>query len=263
MRIPLLRGRVFNEHDTENSAKVVIINQTLASRYFSDRDPVGQTIRIPVAKLTAEIVGVVGDVKQFSPEDPPAPQMYAVLAQNPFVFTSVAVRTAGDPAVMVADIRRAVWSVDKDQPMWRMRTVDARIAMLAQPREFISSLLGGYAGLAVLLAFIGIFGVISYSVSQRTAEIGVRIALGAQPADVARMVLGQGVLMTLVGIAVGAGASAWLARLIQAQLFAVSALDPMVYAAVAVLLGVIALTACLIPARRAMKVDPVIALRQE
>ncbi|HWZ32165.1 MAG TPA: ABC transporter permease [Bryobacteraceae bacterium] len=263
MRIPLLRGRVFSERDSANSATVIVINQTLAARYFAARDPVGQRIRIPSVNLTAEIVGIVGDVKQFTQEDTPTPQIYGALAQNPFSFTSVAVRTTGDPAAVMNDIRRAVWQVDKDQPMWKMRTMDATLAMRAQPREFVTSLLGGYASLALLLASIGIFGVVSYSVRQRTAEIGVRMALGARPGDVARMILNQGVAVTLIGIVVGAGAAVWLARLIRSQLYAVSPLDPSVYAMVAGLLAIVALAACLIPARRAMRVDPVEALRHD
>jgi putative ABC transport system permease protein len=262
MRIPVLRGRAFNEHDTASSAKVVVVNQTLASRFFVG-DPIGRSIRVPDLNLTAEIVGVVGDVKQFSLEDPPSPQAYQPLTQFPFVFTSVAVRTMENPQLLMNEIRRAVWRVDQDQPMWKMRTVNEKIAMLARPREFVSSLLGGYAGLALLLASIGIFGVISYSVSQRTAEIGLRMALGAAPGDVARMILRQGAGMLLMGIAAGSGLSAWLARLLQAQLFAVSPLDPAVYAMMAGVLTAVALAACMIPARRAMRVDPVVALRHE
>ena len=263
MRIPLLRGRAISEHDLPSAAKVVVINQTLAQRYFSDRDPIGRSIRIPSLDVTAEVIGVVGDVKQFGPEDVPSPQMYGALAQNPFLFTSVAVRTAGDPTRVINDIRRAVWQVDKDQPMWRMRTVDARLAMIAQPRQFVTSLLGGYAGLALLLAAIGIFGVVAYSVSQRTSEIGVRIALGARSLDVARMILDQGLCMALIGISTGAAAAAWLSRYLTSQLYGVSTLDPVVYAAVAGLLAAVTIAACLIPARRAMRVDPVIALRHE
>ncbi len=263
MRIPLLRGRVFNEHDTANSAKVVIVNQTLATRFFGGRDPIGRSLRILSQNIVAEIIGVVGDVKQFSTEDPPSPQIYGALAQNPFVFTSVAVRTATDPAMLMNDIRRAVWSVDRDQPMWRMRTMEARLATLAGPRQLIASLLGGYAALALLLTAIGIFGVISYSVSQRTAEIGVRIALGARSGDVVRLVLGQGIAMTIGGMVVGIVASIGLARLLRSQLFAVSPVDPGVYAGVAAILALVALGACLIPARRAMRVDPVDALRHD
>ena len=141
--------------------------------------------------------------------------------------------------------------------------MDRALAVSAQSRQFVTSLLGGYAGLALLLASIGIFGVISYSVSQRTAEIGVRMALGARPGDVAKIILTQGVAMTGGGIVVGMAASAWLARLLRAQLFAVSPLDPEVYAIVAGVLAAVALSACLIPARRAMRVDPVHALRHE
>ena len=263
LRIPVLRGRVFTDHDSAEAAKVIVINQTLAARYFDGRDPIGRYMRIPEQGYTAQVIGVVGDVKQFSLEDTPGPQIYGALAQNPFAFTSVAVRTAGDPAAAMGEIRRAVWRVDQDQPMWKMRTMNAKLAMLAAPRGFLSWLLAGYAGLALLLASIGIFGVISYSVSQRTAEIGIRMALGARPADVAGMILREGGWITAIGIAVGIVAAMWLARLLRAQLYAVSPLDPPVYAMVASLLGVVAIAACLIPARRAMRVDPVVALRSE
>jgi putative ABC transport system permease protein len=263
MRIPVLRGRVLDQHDSADGAKVAVINQTLAARYFADRDPLGQHLRLPSLNLTAEVVGVVGDVKQFSTEDLPTPQIYGALAQNPFIFTSVAVRTAGDPAPLMNAIRRAVWTVDKDQPMWKMRTMDAKLAMLAQPRELVTGLLGGYAALALLLASIGIFGVLAYSVSQRTSEIGVRMALGARPVDVVRMILRQGAMIALIGIAVGIGAAAGLSGFLKSQLYAVSPLDPGVYAIVAALLAVVALAACLIPARRAMRVDPVEALRHD
>ncbi len=240
-----------------------MINQTLATRYFADRDPLGRHLRLPSLNLTAEVIGVVGDVKQFSTEELPTPQIYGALAQNPFIFTSVAVRTAGDPVPLINAIRRAVWMVDKDQPTWKMRTMDAKLAMLAHPREFVTELLVVYAMLALLLASIGIFGVLSYSVSQRTSEIGVRMALGARPADVVRMILRQGVAIALIGIVIGTGAAAGLSTFLKSQLYAVSPLDPGVYAMVAALLGLVALAACLIPARRAMRVDPVEALRHD
>ena len=262
MRIPVLRGRVFDEHDGADSPAVVVINRTLAERFFADRDPVGRSLRIPGVIPAAEIIGVVGDVKQLYVEDPPEPQIYGALAQNPFTFTSVAVRTAGDAGSMMNQIRRAVWQVDKDQPMWKMRTMEAKLAMLAAPREFVTILLGGYAALALLLASIGIFGVVSYSVRQRTAEIGVRIALGARSSDIARMILRQGLGMTLAGLAVGAGSAAWVARYLRSQLYAVSPLDLTVYLAMAALLTVVAVAACLIPMRRAMSTDPMTALRQ-
>ena len=263
MRIPVLRGRVFDAHDRAGAAKVVVINQTLARRYFADRDPIGQTLRIPGQNLTAEIVGVAGDVKQFSPADAPSPQIYGALAQNPFLFTSLAVRTAGDPMLLANEIRRAIWQVDKDQPVWGVRTMEWRLAALVAPRQFVANMLGGYAALALLLASIGIFGVVSYVVSQRTGEIGIRMALGARPAHIARLVLGHGLSMALIGIGMGLAGAAWLARYLASQLYAVSPFDPAVYATVAALLAVVATAACLIPARRAISVDPVQALRRE
>jgi putative ABC transport system permease protein len=263
MRIPLLRGRAFTEHDQADAAKVVVINQTLALRYFAERDPIGQMIRIPSQRLTGEIVGVVGDVKQFSPADAPVPQIYGVLAQNPFGFTSLAVRTAGDPMLLVNDIRQALWQVDKDQPVWGIRTMEWRLASLAAPRQFVATMLGGYAALALLLASIGIFGVVSYVVSQRTGEIGIRMALGARPSDIARLVLGHGLSMALIGIGIGVAGAAWLARYLGSQLYAVSPFDAPVYAMVAALLALVATMACLIPARRAISIDPVEALRRE
>ncbi|HEY3939325.1 MAG TPA: ABC transporter permease [Bryobacteraceae bacterium] len=263
MRIPLLKGRVFNEHDQADGPYVIVINQTLARQYFNGRDPIGQRLALPQIQRTGEIVGVVGDVKQYTLTDPPAPQIYGALAQNPFIFTSLAVRTAGDPLRMATQIRRAIWQVDKDQPVWSVHSFDEILATQSHLRQLITAMMGAYAGVALVLASIGIFGVISYSVSQRTAEIGVRMALGARPADVARLVLQRVFLLTTMGIMIGAGAAMWLSRYLRTQLYVVSPLDPGVYAAVAALLAAVAILACLIPARRATKVDPMIALRYE
>jgi putative ABC transport system permease protein len=263
MRIPVLRGRVFTDQDQSERPAVVVINRTLARRYYADRDPIGQHVRIPYTGQTAEIIGVVGDVKQFGLQDAESSQIYAALAQNPFIFTSLAVRTAGDPMTLANSIRRAIWNVDKDQPVWSVVSMENILSTSVRPQQFVMWMLGGYAALALLLASIGIFGVVSYAVSQRTGEIGVRIALGAMPRHVAGMVLRQGFTMAAVGIVLGIAAAAWLTRYLQSQLFAVSPLDPAVYAIVAVVLASVALAACLIPARRAMRVDPVEALRHE
>jgi predicted permease len=264
LRIPVLRGRVFNPHDQPGAQYVIVVNQTLARWYFPDRDPIGQQLRLPSLKQTAEIVGVVGDIKHFDLREPAGPQIYGALAQNPFVFTSVAVRTAGDPLQYAEAIRRAAWEVDKDQPVWSVTTFDE---ILHNQRGGILRLMSvtfeAYAGMGLLLAAIGIFGLVSYTVSQRTGEIGVRVALGAQPGDVLKLILGQGMMLVAVGIGIGAAAAAWLSRYLKSQLYAVSPLDPAVYAAVAALLAAVALAACLAPARRALRVNPVDALRQE
>ncbi len=263
LRIPVLRGRVFTDRDQPGATYVIVINQTLARRYFPDRDPIGRQLRVLDGR-TAQIIGVVGDIKHFDVIEQPTPQIYGALAQNPFVFTSVAVRTAGDPLRYVAAIRQAAWQVDKDQPVWSIHTFAEILHNLRNGmHRLLAATFEAYAVMALLLAAIGIFGLVSYTVSQRTGEIGIRIALGARPADVVRLILRQGTALAAIGIAAGAAASAWLSRYLQSQLYSVSALDPAVYAAVAALLAAAVLAACLPPARRALRVDPLQALRQE
>ena len=265
MRIPLLRGRVFNEHDLAAGNYVIVVGETLAQRYFGGRDPIGQHLRLPSLNQTGEIIGVVGDVKQFDLRDPATPEIWGAVAQNPFIFTEMVVRTAGDPLAMANAIRRAVWQVDKDQPVWGVDSLEEilnRIGAHGLP-ALVTGVLGGYAALALILASIGIFGLVSYAVSQRTSEIGVRMALGARPGDVARLVLRQGFTLALSGIAIGAIAAAWLSRYLASQLYDVSPFDPAVYAIVALLLAAVALAACVVPLYRAMRVDPIQALRHE
>jgi putative ABC transport system permease protein len=263
MRIPMLQGRAFSQRDQPDGTYVIVVNQTLARRYFNGRDPIGQHLRIPSIQRVGEIVGMVGDIQQFRLSDPAAPQIYGALAQNPFIFTSLAVRTAGDPLQMVNRIRRAIWQVDKDQPVWSVHSFEEILATQSRLRQLVTAMLGAYAGVALVLASIGIFGVISYAVSQRTAEIGVRMALGARPADIARLILRRVFSMIVIGIAAGIGVAMWLSRYLRTQLYAVSPLDPRVYVSVAALLAAVAVAACLIPARRATRVDPTVALRYE
>jgi putative ABC transport system permease protein len=263
MRIPMLQGRAFSHRDQPDGTYVIVVNQALARRYFNGRDPIGQHLRIPSIQRVGEIVGVVGDIQQFRLSDPAAPQIYGALAQNPFIFTSLAVRTAGDPLQMVNRIRRAIGQVDKDQPVWSVHSFEEILATQSRLRQLVTAMLGAYAGVALVLASIGIFGVISYAVSQRTAEIGVRMALGARPADIARLILRRVFSMIIIGIAAGIGVAMWLSRYLRTQLYAVSPLDPGVYVSVAALLAAVAVAACLIPARRATRVDPTVALRYE
>jgi putative ABC transport system permease protein len=263
MRIPVLKGRVFNELDEAAGPYALVINQTLAREYFSNRDPIGQRLFLPQIQRTGGIVGVVGDVKQYTLTDPPAPQIYGALAQNPFIFTSLAVRTAGDPLKMANQVRQAIWQVDKNQPVWSVHSFEEILAMQSHLRQLITTMMGVYAFVALVLASIGIFGVISYSVSQRTSEIGVRMALGARAGDVLRLVLRQIFVMTAIGITIGVGAALWLSRYLRTQLYAVKPIDAGVYAAVTVLLAAVAICACMIPARKATKVDPMTALRYE
>ena len=268
MQIPLLTGRVFTEQDQAGAPQVVVINQTMSRRYWPDDDPIGKRIRISGTGLTdsditATIVGVVGDVKHGSLDERSTPQIYLSFAQNPFIFATLVVRTQPEPMSMAGAVRSAVWSVDKDQPVWKVRTVEFLINRDLGPRRFMMALLGGFAALALLLAAIGIYSVISYSVTQRTHEIGVRMALGAKAGDVLRLVIGQGMILILIGIGAGLVAAFGLTRLMAGLLFGVTVTDPLTFAAISGLLTIVAVGACFVPARRATKVDPMIALRYE
>jgi predicted permease len=265
MRVPLLRGRTFSDRDQAGGNYVVVINDTLARRYFGGRDPIGQRLRLPSLNQTGEIVGVVGDVKQFDLRNAPTPEIWGALAQNPFLFTDVVVRTLGDPLPLANDIRRAIWQVDKDQPVWGVDSLDqilGRIGAHGLPR-LVSGVLSGYAAFALILAAIGVFGVVGYTVSQRAGEIGLRVALGASHGDIARLILRQGFSLAFIGIAVGIGAAAWLSRFLESQLYGVSPLDPLSYAVAASLLFMVTILACLIPVKRGISVNPIEALHHE
>jgi putative ABC transport system permease protein len=221
-------------------------------------------IRLPDEEnLTATIVGVVGDVKQFSLDDADASQIYEAQAQQPNIFATLVARTEGDPMRMANSLRSAVWAVDHDQPVWKVRTEQLLLDQSVGPRRFLKLLLEVFSALALLLAAIGIYGVISYSTSQRIQEIGVRIALGAQRRDVLRLILGEGIWIAAAGVAAGSAGALVLTRFLSSQLFGVSATDPLTFAGVALLLSSVTLAACYIPARRAMRVDPLVALRYE
>jgi len=265
MGIPILRGRVFNGQEGPNTPPVVVINKQMAERYWPGEDPIGRQVIFPDprAPITATIIGVVGDVKHYALDDSDRLQAYGAQSQQPHIFDSLVVRTEGDPSAMVPAVRSAIWSVDAEQPMWKIYTMDFMVNRSAGQPRFLMQLMVVYAGLALLLAAVGLYGVMSYSVTQRTHEIGVRMALGAQGSHVLGLVLRRGMLLTGIGVLLGAGGALALGKSVSTLLFGVQASDPLTFVAVTVLLAVVALLASYIPARRATRVDPLIALRYE
>ena len=267
---PLLRGRDFLETDTAGSILVTIINSAMAQKYWPGQDPIGRQVGVQDTRwATRTVVGIVADIKHNSLRDDPVPEMYVPYTQNeikiwPSMQTmQVALRTKADPAALTASVREALRSVDADLPVANVATLAALVDdSMAQPR-FSLFLVGSFGGLALVLAMIGMYGVISYSVQQRTQEIGIRMALGASRAAVLRMILGLGAQLAVLGIAIGLLASWMVTRTMESFLYQVRATDPLTFATVSIALMCVALAACYIPARRAMSVDPNIALRYE
>jgi putative ABC transport system permease protein len=266
MRIPLLRGRFFSEHDTASNPNVAIISETLARRYFPNQDPIGRQMRFgfsPNSNVPREIIGVVGDLRDAALSRKPGPMMYVPFAQAPLYGGEVVVRSSSSASRIAAGIRQTVHSIDKDLPVTDVESFpDAVGASVAQER-FRTVMMSSFSGIALILAAVGIFGVISYSASQRTHEIGIRIALGAQQRNVLRLILGQGARLALLGLGIGAAAALPLTHLMAGLLYGVSGTDPLTFGTVGIVLFGVAVTACYIPARRAMRVDPMVALRHE
>ncbi len=264
MGIPVMRGRVFTDHDTLDSPRVVMIDETLARRFFPDQDPVGKHLQVPEAgRPDREIVGVVGGVRDTGFDQQPRPTLYFPYLQSPDQTMSLVVRTTSPPAVILPAIKRAIWSVDPSQPIFNVRTMDEIISGITSARRIALLTLGVFAFLALTLAAVGIYGVTSYVVSQRTREMGIRRALGAEPGDVMQLVVGHGLKLALAGVGSGLLVSFALTRLMSALLYGVSSADPATFASVAALLTGVALAACYIPARRDARVDPLVALRHE
>ncbi|MGB7921783.1 MAG: ABC transporter permease [Pyrinomonadaceae bacterium] len=264
MGIPLIKGRDFNDQDTATTPGAVIINETFARRYFPGEDPLGKRMRRGGEnKPWLTVVGIVGDVKHLSLAAEPRTEFYLSSLQSPQSFMNVVVRTASDPVNLMAAIRQEVWAVDRDQPVANVETMRQLVANSVASARFNTLLLGVFASVAMILAAVGIYGIMAYSVIQRTHEIGIRMALGAGRRDILRMVVGQGMTLAVVGVAIGLLASFALTRVMSSLLYGVTATDPLTFAGVALALVVVALLACYIPARRATKVDPMVALRYE
>jgi predicted permease len=270
MQVPLLRGRFFTEQDNTQAPRVGVIDESFATKYFPNEDPIGKRIRFAGGGQPIEIIGVVGHVMQFSLDSPGSVRiaLYMPVQQLPDsdvaeTIAAFVVRTQSPQYASAAAIQTAVQDANSEEIPFDLRSMDALISNSLASRRFTMILLGVFAALALLLASIGIYGVMSYVAGQRTHEIGVRVALGAQRRDVLRLVLGQAARMTFIGVAIGLGAALGLTQLMKSMLYGVSASDPLTFAVVAIVLTLVALAACYIPARRAMKVDPMIALRYE
>jgi putative ABC transport system permease protein len=265
MGIPLARGRNFNEHDTKGSALVAIINEETAHQVFPGEDPIGQYIENFGPKSEKlQVVGVVGNVRHLALETAPRPELYQPLGQGMWPLVFVAVRTAPEnPLALLPAVQQAVWSVNKSVPLGNPRTMNDMIARTLLQKRFTMLLLSIFAGAALLLAAIGLYGVISYSVAQRTRELGIRIALGAQRGDVLRLILRQGMTLVAAGVIFGIAASLGLTRLIASLLYGISASDPITFVLLSLALVLVAFVACWLPARRASAVDPIVALHAE
>jgi putative ABC transport system permease protein len=276
--IRLLKGRLLDEHDRADSTLSVVVNETLARKYWPDQDPIGKPVLLTppqnlipanlippgfnVPKLT--VVGVVADAHYGGLDKDPAPVVYASTEQHDYSMSpSFTVRSDGDPKALVSSIRSALAQIDKSLPMANVVTMEEIMSTsVAQPR-LEAVLLGLFGGLAMLLAAVGIYGVMSYSVSQRISEIGIRMALGANHGDILKMICTQGLRLTVVGLASGLALALAVTRLMSNVLFGVSPTDPLTFFTIVVLLALVALLACYVPARRATRVDPLVALRNQ
>ncbi|HXN28392.1 MAG TPA: ABC transporter permease [Candidatus Acidoferrales bacterium] len=263
MRIPLRAGRAFERRDSTEFRNVVIVNEPFVKKFFPNEDPIGKHLKMFEGKpefVTREIVGVVGGNKHFALQESLRPEIFK---PGSFSRMNIVVRSAGDPALLTSVVRQAVSGIDPDEATSTFRTMDDVIALSAAGDRFNTLLLGAFAAIALLLTAAGIFGVLSYLVTQRTREMGLRMALGAQPKDVLRVIVGHGLRLVLVGLSIGVAAALVVTRWMSSVLFDVQPTDPLTFAAVAVLLTAVAFLASYIPARRAMRVDPMVALRYE
>jgi putative ABC transport system permease protein len=266
--IPLLQGRDFNDADGPDSSPVTIVSKAFVDRYLGGTNPVGREIQVVAADPTYNgrrltIVGVVGNAKQMSLRDTDEAELYLASQQDPDLFGTLIVRTAPDPMSMAEPVRQAVWSVDKDQPVWKIRTVEFLVHRDMGSDRFLMLLMAGFGVLALVLSALGTYGVLSNAVNQRQQEIGIRMALGAQPASLRRLVMGRGIKLALIGGVIGVAAAAATSRLLSGVLYGISSLDLAAYLLGWATMTLIALLASYLPARVATRVDPVRALRCE
>jgi len=263
LHVPLIRGREFTEHDDADAPPVVMVNQAVVRHYWPNENPIGKRIYLGTLPRPAEVVGVLGDIKNESLAQETAPEVFLPFPQLPWASVNLTIRTTQDPHSSISAVRRQISAIDKDQPVTNVRTLEEMLeAASAQPR-FTMVLLGIFASTALILAVVGIYGVIAYSVAQRTQELGIRMALGAAKSDVLRLVIGHGLLLTLSGVAIGVIASVALTRVLSSMLYKTSATDPIIFSSSAALFFVVAFIASYLPARRATRIDPTDALRYE
>jgi predicted permease len=266
MRIPLLAGREFSLQDNSHSQPAILINEPFAKRFFGSENPIGKHLEIFEGKpqfISREIVGIVGGNKHFALQEPRRPEMFLPLAQAARGRMNVVVRSDRDPLALASAVREAVQIVDPDEATAGFRTMTDVVSASAAGDRFNTLLLGAFGAIALLLTAAGIFGVLSYLVTQRTREIGLRVALGAQPKDVLHVIVGHGMRLALAGIAIGFTGALAVTRWLASFLYGVKPTDPLTFAAVMMVLCATAFAACYFPARRAMRVDPMIALRYE
>lgn len=265
MQIPLKRGRMFTEQEVKEPRHVVVVNEALAKKYFPNEDALGQRVTIAMMNenVPNEIIGIVADVKHAQLDKEAEPMSYWPIAELPYTSMTFVLRTKGEPLNTVAAARNVIQTLDPQQPVADVRTLESLLGKSIARQRFNTLLLAVFAAVALLLSAIGIYGVMAYAVTQRTHELGIRAALGASATDIQRLVLGQGMRLAVAGVALGLVAALILTRLVKTLLFNLSATDPLTFAGVAVLLTAVALLACFLPARRAAKVDPLVALRYE
>jgi putative ABC transport system permease protein len=263
--MPVQRGRGIASSDQPGTTKVLVVNQTLAKRFFPNEDAVGQSISLGWGSDTTgdlrQIVGVVGDVRSAALEDAPEPTVYVPIMQAPYQNLSILVRTNAEPSSLAAPLRAIVRELDHEVPVYSVQTMEERVASSVGRQKFYATLIAIFAGVALVLSAVGLYGVIAYAVSQRTHELGVRVALGATGDRISRMVIGEGLALTAVGAVIGIGGSLLAGKLVTSLLFGVSALDPATLVGVIAVLGAVAAVASWLPARRAARVDPLTAIR--